>query len=82
MSNLAYFATDGSFGDASDLEILDVSKWTEADWSELQDETDEYRISTARLIAQRYASDAVLDSAYVNGDLIDYDDNGNPLEAD
>ena len=40
MSNLAYFATDGSFGDA------------------------------------------VLDSAYVNGDLIDYDDNGNPLEAD
>jgi len=31
-----------------------------------------------------YATDnnAVLDSVYVNGDLIDYDKNGNPLEAD
>jgi hypothetical protein len=55
MSNLAYFATDGSFGDASELEILDVSKWSEADWNEVQDEADEYRIATARLIAQRYA---------------------------
>jgi hypothetical protein len=55
MSNLAYFATDGSFGDASELEILDVSKWSEADWNEIQDEADEYRIATARLIAQRYA---------------------------
>ena len=55
MSNTAYFATDGSFGSAEDLEIIDVSKWTEADWEEVQDEIDEYRISTARSIAQRHA---------------------------
>jgi len=29
-----------------------------------------------------YFERVVLDSVYVNGDLIDYDDNGNPLEAD
>lgn len=55
MSNKAYFATDGSFGDADDLDIIDVSEWTEADWNEVQDETDEYRLSTARIVAQRYA---------------------------
>jgi hypothetical protein len=82
MSNKAYFATDGSFGDADDLDIIDVSEWTEADWNEVQDESDEYRLSTARIVAQRYVERTVLDSAYVNGDLIDYDDNGNPLEAD
>jgi hypothetical protein len=82
MNNTAYFATDGSFGDAKDLELIDVSQWTEADWNEVQDEADEYRIATARLIAQRYVERVVLDSVYVNGDLIDYDDNGNPLEAD
>jgi len=56
MSNIAYFATDGSFGDALNIELIDVSKWTEEDWNEVQDETDEYRISVARSIAERYAT--------------------------
>ena len=50
----AYFAKDGNFGDASDLKLIDVSEWTEADWDEVQNETDEYRFSVAQAIAERY----------------------------
>lgn len=70
MSNRAYFATDGSFGDAEDLEIIDVSTWTEADWNEVQDESDECRLSVARFIAERYENRARGGSAYVVSDLI------------
>ena len=48
----AYFAKDGSFGDASEIEIIDVSNWTDDDWNEVQDEMDEFRLMTARAIAK------------------------------
>jgi len=36
-----YFATDGNYGDASQMVVLNTDNWTEADWV-LLDETIDY----------------------------------------
>lgn len=36
-----YFATDGNYGDASGIVVVNTSKWTNQDW-ELVDETMDY----------------------------------------
>jgi len=33
MTNLSYFATDGSFGDADEIMILDTTDWSELAWA-------------------------------------------------
>lgn len=49
-----YFATDGSYGTAHNLEIIDTSEWTDADWAEVEHATDDTRADTASAIARRY----------------------------
>ena len=49
-----YFATDGSYGTAHNLEIIDTSEWTDADWAEVEEATDDTRADTASAIAKRY----------------------------
>jgi hypothetical protein len=49
-----YFATDGSFGTAQNLEVIDTSEWTDEDWAEVENATDEQRAGTASAIANRY----------------------------
>ena len=48
----AYFSTDGSFGDAQDLEIIDTSDWTGEEWDEVQNEMDCFRLATALAITR------------------------------
>lgn len=52
-ADLYYFADDGNYGNADRLTILDVSKWTDADWDEIDGEPDELRVSTALEIDKR-----------------------------
>lgn len=49
-----YFATDGSYGTAHNLEIIDTSEWTDEDWAEVENATDDTRADTASAIAKRY----------------------------
>jgi hypothetical protein len=42
MSN-TYFATDGSYGDASGLVIVDTSKWTHEQWQMIEETSDSFR---------------------------------------
>lgn len=49
-----YFATDGSYGTAHNLEIIDTSEWTDEDWAEIENATDDTRADTASAIAKRY----------------------------
>lgn len=49
-----YFATDGSYGTAHNLEIIDTSSWTDEDWAEVENASDDRRADTASAIAQRY----------------------------
>ena len=55
MSNLTYFAGDGSYGEWDELSLLiDTSDWTEDDWDEIDAASDSFRASTAYDIAMRY----------------------------
>jgi hypothetical protein len=50
-----YFATDGSYGSADSMEVLDTTKWTEADWEEIFEAYDHNRLEVAVEIARKYA---------------------------
>ena len=49
-----YFATDGSYGTAHNLEVIDTSEWADEDWAEIENATDDTRADTASAIANRY----------------------------
>lgn len=49
-----YFATDGSYGTAHNLEVIDTSEWTDEDWAEIENATNDTRADTASAIAYRY----------------------------
>jgi hypothetical protein len=46
-----YFASDGSFGSADGLEIVDTSDWTEQDWEMIENASDSERPALAQHIA-------------------------------
>lgn len=49
-----YFTDDGSYGFISDESIFDTSKWTLADWTEIEECSDSERQFVARGIANKY----------------------------
>lgn len=55
MSNLYYFAADGSYGQWDGMSILvDVSEWTDEDWQRIEDAGDSFRAAVAYELAKRY----------------------------
>jgi hypothetical protein len=38
-----YFASDGSYGDATGLVVVDTSKWTEEQWQMIEETSDGFR---------------------------------------
>ena len=50
----AYFTEDGSYGAATNLEILDTVLWTDKDWQQIEDCADNDRLSVARKINNKY----------------------------
>lgn len=47
MAKNTYFATDGSYGDAEGLVLLDTSEWSDEKWEEVNQMTDVERYSFA-----------------------------------
>jgi hypothetical protein len=54
---LSYFATDGNYGSASGLTVIDTTAWTESDWTLLDEVSDDQRALTARVISEWIESD-------------------------
>jgi len=53
-NNDFYFASDGSYGTAEELTILDTTKWTDEDWELIDFATDMERSDVAQKIWQKY----------------------------
>ena len=51
-----YFATDGNYGEATGMVVVDTSKWCEADWENIENSYDTDRPIKAQEIANQYAS--------------------------
>lgn len=50
----AYFAQDGSYGEADDILICDTTKWVGDDWDEIIEAADMHRLEAAQEIHDRY----------------------------
>ena len=50
MSSLAYFAEDGSYGDAKNLRIIDTSNFTKEEWEQIDNASDVLRHKLAFVI--------------------------------
>jgi len=49
-----YFAKDGNYGDAHELFTIDTTPWSDVDWEQIENETDNDRLYTAWEIANKY----------------------------
>lgn len=48
-----YFTTDGTFGDATELILVDTTNWTEEDWDLIDDCSDSERQDVAQRISEQ-----------------------------
>lgn len=55
----AFFAADGSYGDASNLVILDVAAFTSDDWDTITHATDNDRLDAVWEIAEHHGVDLI-----------------------
>ena len=53
MSN-SYFALDGSYGDATEILIVDTDDWTPEEWELINYATDDERSDMAQQIIDKY----------------------------
>lgn len=49
-----YFSSDGSYGTADEMTILDTEDWTDEDWELIEFSTDMERSSVAQSIWEKY----------------------------
>lgn len=49
---LSYFASDGSYGLATGLTIIDTTAWEESDWDLIEQASDDQRPLTARVVSE------------------------------
>lgn len=56
--SLNYFATDGNYGSADGILVLETTGWSELDWQMIEEVSDEHRPAVARLIVESYEPDA------------------------
>lgn len=48
-----YFATDGNYGDATDIVIVDTTEWTEDDFQLIEDASDSERAEIATRLDEK-----------------------------
>lgn len=65
-----YFATDGSYGSADSMEVLDTTKWTEADWEEIFEAYDHNRVEVALEIARKYVGKSTVEENLNDQELV------------
>ena len=51
MQNVAYFASDGSYGDADGIVLIDTTDWESPEWEEIDNMTDSERYEFATMLA-------------------------------
>ena len=49
-----YFASDGNYGSAVDLSIIETSEWTAQDWQRIENASDSERDIVARQIDREH----------------------------
>ena len=49
-----YFASDGNYGSAEDLLVIDTSQWTEEYWQLIDETPDNYRMMVAHRLHHGY----------------------------
>lgn len=54
--SLFYFASDGNYGGADGMVVIDTKQWTERDWGFIEESSDEYRPHLAMIIAGEYGN--------------------------
>jgi len=52
VTSLTYFATDGNYGDAAGLTVVDTSDWTDSDFQMLDGVSDWQRVLAAQTISE------------------------------
>lgn len=52
VTSLTYFATDGNYGDAAGLTVVDTSDWGDSDFEMLDHVSDDRRILAAQTISE------------------------------
>lgn len=52
MQNVAYFASDGSYGDADGIVLIDTTEWTSDEWEEVNNMDDDERYEFACMLAK------------------------------
>lgn len=57
-----FFSTDGSYGDATDILVVDTSNWTDEDWRDIDDASDMTRLDIAVAIAKRHEREQEISS--------------------
>ena len=50
-TSLTYFTSDGNYGDAKDVTVIDTSDWNETDWAHIKSERSNNRVFVARMIS-------------------------------
>lgn len=45
-----YFAADGSYGDATDITIVDTSDWTQTDWDHVEAASDHNLLDVVHMV--------------------------------
>ncbi len=63
---LSYFAKDGSFGDADGILIIDTSEWSDEDWENVSEVTDEARATAAVVAASAHAIEKVIEKGWLS----------------
>ena len=48
----SYFAYDGSYGDATEILVADVTDWSDEDWNKVEEAGDSFLLQTARDISK------------------------------
>ena len=61
-----YFAADGSYGDATDMLIVDTDLFTQEDWDEIDNASDSERSDLAQQIATMKKETENASNAYRN----------------
>jgi len=68
--SLSYFATDGNYGSADGILVLETTGWSELDWQMVEEVSDEHRPAVARLITESYEPNA--DQAFIRSKLEEF----------
>ena len=74
MTQVHYFAEDGSYGDATNLQLIETNNWEQSDFDIIMETNDNYRWKVAKSIAAWVRLNRPDDffTKYPNGDY-DYD---------